>query len=951
MSKAQFKSVFKGGNAQFLPSFKVPPSGPGFRIEVGIAGNVSELELGENLSYDQINLDLDVEYCARVQAYNKTFTSEWTDWLYVTTEDNVFQGDIVIVESLNNNYELSSLVFCGFNFPVESFNNVFALTSLANIGNLFPAESFNNVFTIDITLVNLGYFLPAENFNNVFTLDLGISSTLSLSAFSSEFTLATLPTYLSPGVDFNNVFTLDTPIVNAGNFFPVESFNNNFVFESSIFYSMSVIAFSNEFTLNVFDIIPGYLFPAASFDFINEITCDSVNKLWHLFTIYSNSNIAQSTHQINSAPFVLYEFPTYFCNELSSDLVFFLACHNVIRDSDLSLMHCTSNSFGDLWNGYIANSILSLTFKNQYIGTSISSDSFISGQYISNNISDFSFVLTQIINYDIEYFGVSGSDGIASLWYDPPPGPQAGGTPVIMYIYFDIFVDGISVKERIRDVNLTQRESDVISHIEIEFKDTLSFNMCDVAQGTGIGTERIELRVGGDLTDPNRYTTYKFLLEERSANESNHSFTIWGRQITALLAEPFSDPITQTFENRTSSSIAQELAGSIVVNWTASDNLNIEYNLDGTPLAGIQRLAEVINAIVRTDPDGSLIVRPRFPVRPMDLIDGNCTVEATLDRYINIVSADYSEEQSQYNTIEVQGGGATDSSNIPIVSYEEYNYNTIEEVTAAEQKSNFQVGDVAYLRIYHDTGIVYDPTNLYDESEIAIGYSLCTTFSSTSLIQLDNDELIEDENIDIINGTGNLSKNPTNINSWWWEGTPKFGDCQENTVTVTFDKNNITAKDAEGNNVLIGKMKVTYTTQYDLFEITCNEEKEIIVATLTSEQLGVYLKITMDSVTNPDDEKPAPKVDDDLIVSEAVALIRGQSILDDTYYKKRKHTIQIPYYLDVGLFDGQVVRMEDDFWNIIGNAIIRSADISISADDSGLIKIWQNIELHQYARP
>ena len=51
------------------------------------------------------------------------------------------------------------------------------------------------------------------------------------------------------------------------------------------------------------------------------------------------------------------------------------------------------------------------------------------------------------------------------------------------------------------------------------------------------------------------------------------------------------------------------------------------------------------------------------------------------------------------------------------------------------------------------------------------------------------------------------------------------------------------------------------------------------------------------------------------------------------------------------MFDGDVVCMEDDFWNIIGNAIIRSADITISADESGLIKIWQNIELHQYARP
>ena len=788
----------------------------------------------------------------------------------------------------------------------------------------------------------------------VILIDSNPCTTITLPDFESNNELEAIATNVLLNIpDFESNNELDIPSLSCGVLLLIPDFESNNELEAITTNTLlNIPDFDNTYILEPPYVSEGTLISMADFNLNSEVEVGvEVGKLWQAFTYALGGQLAQGTHQISSTPLALYEFSSYISNQLSTDQNFSFIYHNVIRDSDLAYAQYSFNSIGLNKDQYINNSILDLTFKEQFIGVPLASSPFISEQYVWNNLSNYTFVSTQFINLNIEYFGISDSSGLASLWYDPPPGPQLGASPIITYIYFDVFIDGISIKERIRDINLTQREADVISHIEIEFKDTLSFNMCDVDQGTGIGTERIELRIGGDLSDPNRYITYRFLLEERSANESSHSFTIWGRQITALLAEPFSEPITQTFENRTSSSIAQELAGSINVNWTAYDDLNLEYNLDGTPLAGIQRLAEVINAIVRTDPDGSIVVRPRFPVRPMDLIDGNCVIDTTLDRYINIVSADYSEEQSQYNTIEVQGGGSSNDANISIVSYKEYNYNISEEVINAEQKSNFQINDIAYLRIYHNSGIVYDPINQFDDSSALMGYSLCTTFSSTNIIQLDNDELIEDEVVDIINGTGSLSKNPTTISSWYWEGIPKFGDCQEDTVIVSFDENNITAKDANGNNVLIGKMKVVYTTQYDLFEITCDEEKEIIVATLTSEHLGVYLKITMDSVTDPSEEKPAPKVDDDLITSEAVALVRGQSILDDTYYRKRKHTIQIPFYLDVGLYDGDIVRMEDDFWGIIGNAILRSADISISADESGLIKVWQNIELHQYARP
>jgi len=868
----------------------------------------------------------------------------------------IYFGDLIEAQPFNtsSSFECYDL-YDGDYFDCPTFNNVNILEIYTKHIFYKPFDSISN---FDCSEAFVGIPVPVDNFELISEFE---SPNIAFCLNTLDFELISESFSAVEGTDWKMCFIFPTVFVSNNIFecydayygIPILTDNFELVSElvSTTFFSINVIDFDENLTFDCYDVIYGYLFPVVDFELISEYICDDVKKIWRLFAHTSGGQLAQGTHQINLTPLVLYEYSNYFVNELSTEIVFFNSFHNSLRDSDLTFNQYSFNSIGLNKDQYISNSVLDSIIKEQYISVPLANDSFISEHYVWGNLSGYNFTAAQFINLDIEYFGQAGSNGLASLWYDPPPGPQPGSIPVITYIYFDIFIDGISIKERIKDINLTQRESDVISHIEIEFKDTLSFNMCDVNQGTGIGTERIELRIGGDLSDPNKYTTYKFLLEERSANESNHSFTVWGRQITALLAEPFSEPITQTFENRTSSSIAQELAGSISVNWTAYDNLNLEYNLDGTPLAGIQRLAEVVNAIVRTDPDGSIVVRPRFPVRPMDLIDGNCTINITLDRYLNIVSADYSEEQSQYNTVEVQGGSNNDDTNISIVSYKEYNYNIPQEVVDAESKSDFQLDDIAYLRVYHNNSIIYDPTNQFDDSSALIGYSLCTTFNSTNMIQLDNDELIEDEVVDIINGTGNLSKNPFTVNSWHWEGIPKFGDCQENTVIVSFDEGNITVKDPNDNNVLIGKMKVTYTTRYDLFEITCDEEKEIIIAALTSEHLGVYLKITMDSVSDPSEEKPAPKIDDDLITNETTALMRGQSILDDTYYKKLKHTIQIPFYLDIGLFDGNVVRMEDDFWNIIGNAIIRSADISISVEDSGVIKIWQNIELHQYARP
>jgi hypothetical protein len=71
--------------------------------------------------------------------------------------------------------------------------------------------------------------------------------------------------------------------------------------------------------------------------------------------------------------------------------------------------------------------------------------------------------------------------------------------------------------------------------------------------------------------------------------------------------------------------------------------------------------------------------------------------------------------------------------------------------------------------------------------------------------------------------------------------------------------------------------------------------------------------------------KEAPKIQDEMISTEHLAVLRGTAFLDEAYYNRTGRTVRIPYQ---DIRDGQVVRAESPRL-AEGNYLVRGVSIDI----------------------
>lgn len=116
---------------------------------------------------------------------------------------------------------------------------------------------------------------------------------------------------------------------------------------------------------------------------------------------------------------------------------------------------------------------------------------------------------------------------------------------------------------------------------------------------------------------------YEFIVDSKSLSRdrpSGVSMTISGVSPVAMLdsAPDRADEITRTWTAPTNASdIVRELAGSIPVDWQIIDWLIPAHRLgvsNASPISVIQQIAQAAGGVVEGKQDGSLLVRPTFPV-------------------------------------------------------------------------------------------------------------------------------------------------------------------------------------------------------------------------------------------------------------------------------------------------------------------------------------------------
>jgi hypothetical protein len=435
-------------------------------------------------------------------------------------------------------------------------------------------------------------------------------------------------------------------------------------------------------------------------------------------------------------------------------------------------------------------------------------------------------------------------------------------------VSYDILLDDISIKSSVVDAIVSYSEDSVHNSVNINSSDKQLFLKSDPADLEG--TSRIEIQIDG--------RQIYFLLEKRNGDE--RTFTLWGRSLSAREDNPYVDELDYSLDTPKS---AEEVAGEILtilsLDWQCEDwVLQDSFEFEGTPIDGLLQIVNAIGAVVRCKDDGTIYIRQRFPVRPINM--GSAAATVSYNR-ANITRLEHGYSKgSHYNIVKVVG--ATDDVFLPDITIEE---------------TELIVGYTCHIRVYwagkKPSGII--GTYVTDGIITALG-------------ELTTEEN-ESETITFMDGIGSVSLPITSVVSVDWEG--------DSGGEVSYEKY---SKDLEIDNEAYRIAEVTYKTTYSRYRIQ-NSYVELLLALLT---FGGESDITVDVITEEGD-KQAPDISSPFLTSQSIAVVLGTAWIDKNKYDQKQIVLETPY--DGDAIDGVLAYVNDAEIDCVGNFHIFSCNI------------------------
>lgn len=450
-------------------------------------------------------------------------------------------------------------------------------------------------------------------------------------------------------------------------------------------------------------------------------------------------------------------------------------------------------------------------------------------------------------------------------------------TSVFSSTTYEIYLDNRRITNRVSQANIVCDESSVHNTIELFSMDKVLFNRSNPLNMQG--ESRIEVQVGSRVL--------YFLLERRFGDEMN--FSLWGRSLSARDDSPYAESDEYSLTTPTAASdVAEGLLVYNSISWLCDDwVLPDTFSYSGPPLLGILQIANVIGAIVRSDDDGTIIVRNKFPVRPIDL-DGT-TADLNYDRDVLLQGLSYQEIPGEgYNTVEVFG--KTSSEIYPSLQVEE---------TSPLQ------AEVVHVRAYWDG--TYPPTNL----------TTAITAPGTITQGVKTEKVVE--TVEFYNGVARSTYPVVTLQNTSWIGS-SLG-----SLTVTKYGRNLVASGGVSNPTSgYGVAEVTYQTVYNRYTLSRHDISRLIL--ILTYYTGNNIDILLKSMGSGDSEVyEAPTIADPLLTNESVAVLRGRNFIDASKYDMKIFNIRAPY--DDDAIDGNIVFLTDGEIGCSGNFYIQSSHI------------------------
>lgn len=448
--------------------------------------------------------------------------------------------------------------------------------------------------------------------------------------------------------------------------------------------------------------------------------------------------------------------------------------------------------------------------------------------------------------------------------------------PITPSISWSILMDGADITSQVVSMSMSFAEDDIHNQIELASISSELFRKSSIKEGIHA------LQVTLDAV------TYEYILEDQQGTED--SFSLWGRSKSALWDAPYREEITLTLKVPTlASQVAETLLNTNsgrdpeTITWECEDwVLPSTYSYNGQPLAGISDIAETIGAVVRSQADGTLLVRNKYPVRPINIPTAETVARFDRSNMIDI-STDY-ERGTGANTIEV----SRQTTPIELPDYR------VEE-------GGLDVGEPFHIRLYwagkRPPG---GPAKFVSDGWV--------TSSGNGLI-----EKVEEEIVIVKNGLGETVR-------------PIYEVCPGGVEWIgrqyeypSFDQHSREVRIADNKD---GVLKLTYNTVYERLHIQ-NHSVEVLLAVLSiAGEADVAVKVTI-----PPGDKAAPALHHELLSTRAIAVVAGTAALDATRYDQKTISLAVPY--ESPIMDGDIIHVDDAEISALGNFQVGKVVVSI----------------------
>ncbi len=430
----------------------------------------------------------------------------------------------------------------------------------------------------------------------------------------------------------------------------------------------------------------------------------------------------------------------------------------------------------------------------------------------------------------------------------------------------DILLNGASISHLIINARVTYDEKSPHNTIEIEgIAPQLYYDVKEI-----IDLEKqIELQTDGQ--------SEFFLLETISGDI--HHFQLWGRSLSASYSADKTTSDVTIEDLRLVSDVAKD--GIPALTWETEDWLIDQVSFSGSPISISKELAEAVGAVVRCKIDGSIYVRPVYPVIPLDMQTADYIVKFTDSEILAISKSN--KPGNGYNQLDIYGPALDDLAEPDII--------------VVSDPVPMKDGD-AFIRLYFPTATPPDLTAEVSAGDIVEDGAF--------------EETVTDELITFDGGFATSQFPIAETYSWEWIG---YNSASINAVQFS--------RTLECTSKEWGIGKLSYLTNY--VQYRCYNHSVDVLLGLIEYEAGPDVSIR--AILGDGGSQNPSSISDDLIRNKAVATARAATELYSNYYDRDIISLSAPLTTDnKSLIDGDLVLIQSSSLDISNIAKITKVE-------------------------